>query len=143
MKVAIIGVLIIFQELFSYYCFDFSRTMLLKYTSIPSNVLCAIYYLFVVIQMTVINVFCSKIPDRNLITMSCVFTICSCCFSFVIVSLLAINSNEDTSIEGLSGGDVAVLVIYSFLAILMASLADSSLSAGTFSYVLNYFCSEG
>ena len=143
MKVIIIGVLIVFQELFSYYSFDFSRTMLLKYSSIPSNVMQAIYYMFVVVEMTVINIFCSRVPDRNLISVSCIFTLFSCCFSFVIVSLIAIHSSAETSIDGFSTGDVAVLIIYSFLAIFMASLADSSLSVGTFSYILNYFSSEG
>ena len=132
-----------FQELFSYYSFDFSRTMLLKYSSIPSNVMLAIYYLFVVVEMTVINVFCSKVPDRTLISMSCIFTLFSCCFSFVIVSLIAIHSSAEKSIDNLSTGDITLLIIYSFLAVFMASLADSSLSVGTFSYALNYFRSDG
>ena len=143
MKVIIIDALIVFQELFSYYSFDFSRTMLLKFSSIPSNVLLVIYYAFVVIEMTVINIFCSKVPDRNLLKISCIFTLFSCCFSFVIVSLIAIYSNAETSLDGLSTGVVAALIIYSFLAIFMASFADSTLSVGSFSYVLNYFCSDG
>ena len=135
--ISIITVVYLIQQLICYYSYDLTiRLVHDNFMHADVEVCNILYYLSVVISMTLINVKFANISARSLLYLSLLLAGVGASIALAILSFSTIGYNSATNFDDFPKVIRVFIGIYTVLVVLLSSFADSVASVASFCYVL-------